>query len=311
LWQYGKIIKTIQNPNEVAKFKSNYWDSFLSKSHDSNDLKLDESLMSLLKEPSLKNKQYITDENALKYLKIYKETGDTTYRDLILNGNVKLMLHLAMKSWIPGFYISDLFQEACIGFIEGLNKYDEKKAITKIGKAKISSYAYFYSKKYVLYFIENNSSSIKFTRRPLRAAQKIKKLIEGAVKEFEVNESYIPYSYMLESSSKNEIRGAMDIATTQISLSSPISDSDGNELYLSDTISDNNEQQEKIEFNLNIEFVYDIVQTLNEKSRRLLLSKYEITDEDFIYLCFEYGIGEQEGNFFVNEVISHLKKSLK
>jgi RNA polymerase sporulation-specific sigma factor len=272
---------------------------------------MDESLISLLREPSLKNKQYITDENALKYLNLYKETQDTTYRDLILNGNIKLMVHLAMKSWIPGFYISDLFQEACIGFIDGLNKYDEKKALTKVGKAKISSYAYFYSKKYVLYFIETHSSSIKFTRRPLRAAQKIKKLIESAVKEFEVNENYIPYSYMLNDSSKNEIRGAMDIATTQISLSSPIGDSDGNELFIGDTISDNGECQDQLEYKLNLEMTYDIINSLNEKSKRLLLSKYEISDEDFIYLCFEYGMGEAEGTMFVSDTISHLKKSLK
>jgi len=295
----------------VAKFKLNSWDSLITKGHDSYDFKMDESLISLLREPSLKNKQYITDENALKYLNLYKETQDTTYRDLILNGNIKLMVHLAMKSWIPGFYISDLFQEACIGFIDGLNKYDEKKALTKVGKAKISSYAYFYSKKYVLYFIETHSSSIKFTRRPLRAAQKIKKLIESAVKEFEVNENYIPYSYMLNDSSKNEIRGAMDIATTQISLSSPIGDSDGNELFIGDTISDNGECQDQLEYKLNLEMTYDIINSLNEKSKRLLLSKYEISDEDFIYLCFEYGMGEAEGTMFVSDTISHLKKSLK
>lgn len=295
----------------MAKFKSNSWDSLLSKGHESYDFKMDESLIALLREPSLKNKQYITDENALKYLKLYKETNDTTYRDIILNGNVKLMVHLAMKSWIPGFYISDLFQEACMGFMDGLNKYDEKKALTQDGKAKISSYAYFYSKKYVLYFIETNSSSIKFTRRPLRAAQKIKKLIEAAVKEFEVNENYIPYSYMLKDSSKNEIRGAMDIATTLISLSSPIGDNEGNELFIADTISDKGEQQDQIDYNLNLSMVYELIQSLNDKSRRLLLSKFEITDEDFIYLCFEYGMGEAEATIFVNDTISHLKKSLK
>lgn len=308
---YGNTINLVQKQNEVAKFKLNSWDSLLSKSNESYDFKIDESLISLLREPSLKSKQYITDENALKYLKLYKETNDTTYRDIILNGNVKLMVHLAMKSWIPGFYISDLFQEACIGFIEGLNKYDEKKALTKDGKAKISSYAYFYSKKYVLYFIETHSSSIKFTRRPLRAAQKIKKLIEGAVKEFEVNENHIPYSYMLNDSSKNEIRGAMDIATTQISLSSPIGDKDGNELFIGDTISDNSEQQVQMDFKLNLESIYELINTLNPKSKRLLLSKFEITNEDFIYLCFEYGMGEYEGNIFVNDIIAHLKKSLK
>ncbi len=295
----------------MANFKKNIWDNILAKGHESYDFAMDESLLSLLKEPSLKSKTYLSNEDALKLLKKYKKEQDVKYLNEILEGNIKLMLHLCMKSWIPGMYISDLFQEACIGFIDGIEKYDETKAVTKDGKAKISSYSYFYAKKYILAYIEANFNSIKFTRRPLRASQKIKKLIENAVKELEVNESIIPYDHLLQNASKMELRGALEISKPQMSLSRSISDSENSDIYLEDTISDKNEAENRINFDLNLDTVYDMITSLNRKSERLLLSKFHLIDEDFIYVCFEYGMGEYEGNLFVEDLISHLRKSLK
>lgn len=271
----------------------------------------DDMMISMFESKPFKTKGFMNSKEALDNLKLYRETGDLKYRDAILVGNLKLLYHLSVKCWTPGFNLSDLFQEACMGFIDGIDKYDEKKAITKDGKAKVSSYSYFYAKKYVLAYIENNFTSIKFTRRPLRASQKIKKLIEKAVKELEANESIIPYEYLLQNASKMELRGALEISKPQLSLSKPITESDNSEIYLEDTISDKNETENKINFDLNLEIVYDLIADLNRKSERLLLSKFHLSDEDFIYVCFEYGMGEYEGNLYVDDLILHLRKSLK
>lgn len=271
----------------------------------------DDMMISMFESKPFKTKGFMNSKEALDNLKLYRETGDLKYRDAILVGNLKLLYHLSVKCWTPGFNLSDLFQEACMGFIDGIDKYDEKKAITKDGKAKVSSYSYFYAKKYVLAYIENNFTSIKFTRRPLRASQKIKKLIEKAVKELEANESIIPYEYLLQNASKMELRGALEISKPQLSLSKPITESDNSEIYLEDTISDKNESENKINFDLNLEIVYDLIADLNRKSERLLLSKFHLSDEDFIYVCFEYGMGEYEGNLYVDDLILHLRKSLK
>ena len=295
----------------MANFKKNIWDNILAKGHESYDFAMDECLLSLLKEPSLKSKTYLSNEDALKLLKKYKKEQDVKYLNEILEGNIKLMLHLCMKSWIPGMYISDLFQEACMGFLKGIEKYDEEKAVTRDGKTKISSFAFFYAKKYVLMYIETNSSSIRFTRRPLRAAQKIKKLIEAAVKEFEVNECHIPYEYMLDSSSRMEIQGAIDINSPLVSLSSPIGDGDSSEIYVEDTISDKNSFVVELDNAMDIELLYEIINDLNTKTQRLLLAKFAISDEEFISVCNDYNISDTEGNEFVNQTISHLKKSLK
>jgi hypothetical protein len=96
-----------------------------------------------------------------------------------------------------------------------------------------------------------------------------------------------------------------------MSLSRSISDSDNSDIYLEDTISDKNEAENRINFDLNLDIVYDMITSLNRKSERLLLSKFHLIDEDFIYVCFEYGMGEYEGNLFVEDLISHLGKSLK
>lgn len=271
----------------------------------------DDMMISMFESKPFKTKGFMNSKEALDNLKLYRETGDLKYRDAILVGNLKLLYHLSVKCWTPGFNLSDLFQEACIGFIDGIDKYDEKKAITKDGKAKVSSYSYFYAKKYILAYIENNFTSIKFTRRPLRASQKIKKLIEAAVKELEASESIIPYEYLLQNASKMELRGALEISKPQLSLSKPITESDNSEIYLEDTISDNNETENRINFELNLETVYDLIADLNRKSERLLLSKFHLSDEDFIYVCFEYGMGEYEGNLYIDDLILHLRKSLK
>lgn len=292
----------------MGKFTS--WDTNYTSKENYSAMS-DDMMVSMFESKPFKNKGFMNSQEAFDNLKKYRETKDQKYRDAILVGNLKLLYHLSVKSWTPGFQLSDLFQEACIGFIDGIEKYDEVKAITKDGKAKISSYCYFYAKKYVLAYIEENFNSIKFTRRPLRASQKIKKLIEKAVKELEADETIIPYEHLLQSASKMELRGALEISKPQLSLSRPISESDNSEVYLEDIISDKNESEERINHSLNIEAVYEIVADLNRKSERLLLSKFHISEEDFIYVCFEYGMGEYEGNLYIEDLIKHLKKSLK
>jgi DNA-directed RNA polymerase sigma subunit (sigma70/sigma32) len=292
----------------VSKFTS--WDTNHNPKENHSAMS-DDMMISMFESKPFKNKGFMNSADALDNLKKYRETKEEKYRDAILVGNLKLLYHLSVKCWTPGFQLSDLFQEACIGFIDGIEKYDETKAVTKDGKAKISSYSYFYAKKYILAYIEANFNSIKFTRRPLRASQKIKKLIENAVKELEVNESIIPYDHLLQNASKMELRGALEISKPQMSLSRSISDSENSDIYLEDTISDKNEAENRINFDLNLDIVYDMITSLNRKSERLLLSKFHLIDEDFIYVCFEYGMGEYEGNLFIEDLISHLRKSLK
>jgi hypothetical protein len=56
---------------------------------------------------------------------------------------------------------------------------------------------------------------------------------------------------------------------------------------------------------------FEHINTLNEKAKDLLLSKYNLIEQTFDDMCSKHKVSTSSGNKFVKETITHLKKSLK
>ena len=56
---------------------------------------------------------------------------------------------------------------------------------------------------------------------------------------------------------------------------------------------------------------FEHIGTLNEKTKDLLLSKYNLIEQSFEEMCSKHKVSTSSGNKFVKETIEHLKKSLK
>lgn len=269
------------------------------------DFENDYSLSILLNDPIFKRKAaQMKNEEAMELFLKYKQTGELKYRDKIVEGYMKLMLYVAIKYWQPGFVVSDLLQEAVIGFIIGIDKYNNEK-YSEFGKAKLSSYCFFYSRKYIIDFIEKNKCIVKITYSPLRASQKLKKMMDTAVAVMELDERMIPLDVVLKQHVTMEMAAALGAlsATTAI-----VSTNTHEEI---DFVSDGGIYSYEIYSSTEYSIAFENINSLNDKSRDLLLSKYNLIDTSFEEMCSNYNVSTSAGNKFVKETIEHLKKSLK
>lgn len=269
------------------------------------DFENDHSLAILLNDPIFKKKtSQMKNEEAMELFLKYKQTGELKYRDKIVEGYMKLMLYVAIKYWQPGFVVSDLLQEAVIGFIIGIDKYNNEK-YSEFGKAKLSSYCFFYSRKYIIDFIEKNKCIVKITYSPLRASQKLKKMMDTAVAVMELDERMIPLDVVLKQHVTMEMAAALGAlsATTAI-----VSTNTHEEI---DFVSDGGIYSYEIYSSTEYSIAFENINSLNNKSRDLLLAKYNLIDQSFDDMCSNYNVSTSSGNKHVKETIEHLKKSLK
>lgn len=269
------------------------------------DFDNDYSLSILLNDPIFKRKAaQMKNEEAMELFKLYKSTGELKYRDKIVEGYMKLMLYVAIKYWQPGFLVSDLLQEAVIGFMLGIDKYNNEK-YSEFGKAKLSSYCFFYSRKYIIDFIEKNKCIVKITYSPLRASQKLKKMMDTAVAVMELDERMIPLDVVLKQNVTMEMAAALGAlsATTAI-----VSTNNHDEI---DFVSDGGIYSYEMYSVTEYAITFEHINTLNEKAKDLLLSKYNLIEQTFDDMCSKHKVSTSSGNKFVKETIAHLKKSLK
>jgi RNA polymerase sigma factor (sigma-70 family) len=248
-----------------------------------------------------KSKLVISNDECLRNLSEYRLTGDVKFRNKIIDGNLRLLLYLALRSSQGQFPVSDLFQEAIIGFAEGIEKYDESKA----NGAKVSSYAYYFARKYVLAYIERNQSIVFFTRKPLRLRAKIKKGLKDAVNDLQIDEAYIPIELIVNSKmERSEMIGAIELSYDIVSLSETPKDGD---VSIEETIGDRSEQVSALDNKADLMAILD---GLNAQAKRIILAKFEVSDEDYKEVLLHYHLSLKQGDAYVSELILHLRKNI-
>jgi len=128
-----------------------------------NSKTFDSSLQSYLAE--VKKYPLLSRKEELEAIRKYQEQGDQETKDLIIVSNLRLVIKIAFRYHYSAIYFSqiDLIQEGNKGLIRATEKYDLGKNV------KFSYYAAFWIKAYILKYITNNWSIVKFvTSEPKR-----------------------------------------------------------------------------------------------------------------------------------------------
>jgi RNA polymerase sigma factor (sigma-70 family) len=159
------------------------------------------------------DRKSITQEQALNLLKLYRETGNPEYRNAILIGNMRFVTDLAGKPeyQVPNVPINDIIQEACIGFLKGIEKYD----IEKGHKIKISSYALFEARGCIHNFIRYSADAVPVTDDAHRAYRVMLKRADAAEQEHQMEIK--PSEMLIEDKRAYEKAGAISILTRHYS----------------------------------------------------------------------------------------------
>lgn len=141
---------------------------------------------------------------ALALLNEYRQTGSEAPRNKILMGNMRKILALCKRPefQLPDIPHEDILQEAIIGFMKGIDKYDEAKATTVRGTASISTHAYRWAEKFIKLHIQQCGHSIRVPDNCERAYKVMMIKYEEARREHETD--HIPPDALIEGEQSKE-----------------------------------------------------------------------------------------------------------
>ena len=165
----------------------------------------------------------LTKEEERRLATRYRETGDMEAAYKLITANLRLVVRIAMefhKYWIMD--VLDLIQEGNIGLMQAVKKFDPYKG------AKLSYYASFWIKAYILKFIIDNWKLVK-----IGTTQSQRRLFFNLNKEKErlIALGYDPVPKLLaerlDTKEKDIIEMDQRLGSWDISLESPVNDDSG------------------------------------------------------------------------------------
>lgn len=226
--------------------------------------------------------------------------GDEIARDLLVQGNLKLVLSILKKFSNRIDNMDDLFQIGCIGLLKAIDNFDLSHEV------KFSTYAVPMILGEVKRYIRDNNSSIRVSRSLKDLAYKTIKMkdeyhestgeelsIEEIAKRLEVT----PYDVVI----------ALESLKEPISMFEPIFNDGGDTIYLYDQIEDKKANNTELSTKLAISAAID---NLDEREKFILDERF-IIGKTQMEIASELNISQAQVSRLEKGAIKQLKKVLK
>ena len=191
----------------------------------SDSLAVNDPLKLYLKEIS--KYKLLSEDQEKELVELLVETGDIEIAKKLVYANLRLVVKIAMQYKSAYKNIMDLIQEGNIGLMKAVSNYNPDKG------AKLSYYASWWIKSYILKFILDNFRLIK-----IGTTAEQKKLFYNLVREkerllsqgIEPNPKLISESLGVSEKSVIEMDHRLSSAGAETSLDTPIGGSDDNQM---------------------------------------------------------------------------------
>ena len=229
-----------------------------------------------------------------------KETGDTFARDLLVQGNLKLVLSILKKFNNRFDNMDDLFQIGCIGLLKAIDNFDLSHEV------KFSTYAVPMILGEVKRYIRDNSNSVRVSRS-------LKDLAYKALREKEEYHNSTGEELPLEEIAKKlevstyDIINALDSLKEPISMFEPIYNDGGDTIYLYDQLEDKKLNSTELSTKLAISSAID---NLSEREKYILDERFVIGKTQ-MEIAKELNISQAQVSRLEKGAINQLKKVLK
>ena len=240
----------------------------------------------------------LTNEEIKVLFQKVKE-NDEFARELLVQGNLKLVLSILKRFSNRCENMDDLFQIGCIGLLKAIDNFDLSHEV------KFSTYAVPMILGEIKRYIRDNSS-IRISRSVRDIAYKTLKLKEEYIAEHGI-EPTIEYL-----ANKLEVE-PFDIINSQESLKEPISmyepiyNDGGDTIYLYDQIEDKKTNSKDLSIRFALE---NAINTLNERERKILDERF-IIGKTQTEIADELNISQAQVSRLEKGAIKQLKKLLK
>ena len=228
--------------------------------------------------------------------KRYKN-GDNHAKELLVNGNLKLVLSILKKYTSRADNLDDLFQIGCIGLIKAIDNFDISLGL------KLSTYA--------IPMISGEIRRYLRDKNLIRVSRSMKDLAYKAImKRDELTNTlgYVP-SYELIAKelgvSELDVITSIDAMSDPVSIFEPIYNDGGDTIYLYEQLEDKNSNNVEMQLALK-KAIADL--SLREQN---ILDKRYVIGKTQMEIAEELGISQAQVSRLETNAIKTLKKTLK
>lgn len=248
------------------------------------------------------------DTNKLKVLKKgemevlfrkYREEGDLTAKEELINGNLKLVLSI-IKSYNNGKNdMNDLFQIGCVGLIKAVDNFD-----INIG-VMFSTYAVPLILGEVKRYIRD-SNVVRVTRSIRDLAYQIMKYKDHYQSIHGVEPSIEEITKEL-GISEYELKEAYDSCVDPVSIYEPIYNDGGDTIYLLDQLADAKEKNTDKDLLISLNRA---LSRIKEREKSILIDRY-IVGKTQMELASELGVSQAQISRIEKSAIQSIRKLIK
>ena len=243
------------------------------------------------------NIKVLSNEEVKQLFNLMKN-GDSSARDKLVEGNLKLVLSILKKFYNKVDNLDDLFQVGCLGLVKAIDNFDTSYDV------KLSTYACPMILGEIKRYLRDNSA--------LRVSRSIKDLAYKTLKlkeELTTSNGTPPTDKQLADTlgvSEFEIASAIESLREPVSMYEPIYNDGGDTIYLYDQIS-NKEEEYDLDYKLALD---KAISKLKPRDRQILESRFVIGKTQ-MEIASELGISQAQISRIEKNAINSLKKHVK
>ena len=227
------------------------------------------------------------------------KNGDSLAREKFINGNLRLVLSVIKRFYTRGENADDLFQVGCIGLIKAMDNFDLQQ------NCQFSTYAVpMIIGEVKRYLRDNNTIRVSRSIRDMAYRVLIEK--EKFLKENDREATIEELSKLLELP-KEDIIMSLDAIQAPISLQEPTGNSDMDNIYVQDQVSDKKNTDEYWAETIT---VAEAMKKLNDKEK-MIISKRFFEGRTQIEVAAEIGISQAQVSRLEKNAIEHIKRIYK
>ena len=225
--------------------------------------------------------------------------GDSSAKEQLVNGNLKLVLSLLKKYNNRTDNMDDLFQIGCIGLIKAIDNFDLSHNV------RFSTYAVPMILGEVKRYLRDNNS-VRIARSIKDTAYKAIKLKDELTTKNGVEPTNAEIAKLLEVDEIDVVM-ALDSLKDPVSMFEPIYNDGGDTIYLSDQLEDKKDNINSWDINI---YLKDALEKLKEKERKILVDRYLIGKTQ-VEISEEIGISQAQVSRLEKDAISNIKRLIK
>ena len=240
----------------------------------------------------------LSNEEMTELFKRLQENNEEA-RNLLVQGNLKLVLSILKKFVNRTDNMDDLFQIGCIGLLKAIDNFDLSHEV------KFSTYAVPMILGEVRRYIRDNNT-IRVSRSLKDIAYKALKIKEKYLQDTGMEPSIDYVAEKLEISS-NEIINALEALKEPVSIFEPVYNDGGDTIYLYDQIEDKQESSQDFANRIALDEAMDMLDT---RERQILDNRF-IIGKTQMEIADEIGISQAQVSRLEKRAIKQLKKVLK